>query len=250
MNIVVLCKQVPDTESRIKLTGDGSGFDMDGIKWILNPYDEYAVEEALKIKEAGKADKVTVVSLGPDRIVEAVRSALAMGADDAVHLKVDERLGDPLAVAKALAAAVKDLDYGLVLSGCRAVDEDMFAVPGMVAELLGIGQAHEVSKLEIEGDKVKAFRDIEGGAKQVVEGSAPMLVTCTKGINEPRYASLPGIMKAKRKPVNAMDAQVGDAKCRIVACTLPEERQAGKVFEGVEKVAEVVKLLREEAKVI
>jgi len=250
VNIVVFCKQVPDTESRIKLTGDGSEFDMDGIKWILNPYDEYAVEEALKIKEAGNADKVTVVSLGPDRVVEAVRSALAMGADDAVHVKVDERLGDPLSVAKALVAAVKDLDYGLILSGCRAVDEDMFAVPCMTAELLGIGQAHEVSKLEVADEKIKAFRDIEGGAKQVVEGDAPMLVTCTKGINEPRYASLPGIMKAKRKPVKAVDAESGDAKCAIVSCTLPEERQAGKVFEGVEKVAEVVQLLRSEAKVI
>ncbi len=250
MNILVFCKQVPDTESRIKLTGDGAGFEMDGIKWILNPYDEYAVEEALKIKEAGKASKVTVVGLGPDRIVEALRTALAMGADAAVHVKTDEGYGDVSSVAKALAEAASGQEYGLILSGCRAVDDDMFAVPCMVAEILGIGQAHMVGKLEVDGGKARAYRDIEGGAKQVIEATLPAVVSVAKGINEPRYASLPGIMKAKRKPVEGVEPAAAQPKTTISKCSLPEERQAGKVFEGVESVPEVVKLLREEAKII
>lgn len=250
MNIVVLCKQVPDTESRIKLKGDGSGFDMEGIKWILNPYDEYAVEEALKIKEAGKAEKVTVVGLGPDRIVEALRTALAMGADEAVHVKTGDDYGDNLAVAKALAAAVKDLNPGLVLTGRQAIDTDMGAVQSMVAELLGCGQVNVVSKIEVDGGKVKAWRDIEGGAKQVVEAQTPVVMSANKGLNEPRYASLPGIMKAKRKPVAVKEPAAAVTKAKLTACSLPEERKAGKVFQGVESVPEVVKLLRTEAKVI
>ncbi len=249
MNIVVLCKQVPDTESRIKIAADGVHFDMAGIKWILNPYDEYAVEEALKIKEAKKADKVTVVALGPDRVVEALRTALAMGADDAIHVKTAEDYGDSLAVAKALAEAIKGTD-GLVLAGCRAIDDDMFAVPCMVAELLGIGQAHVVSKIEVDGGKVRGYRDVEGGGKQVVEAALPALVTATKGLNEPRLASLPNIMKAKKKPVTVVTPAAGASKTSIVGTSLPQERQAGKVFKGVESVPEVVKLLREEAGVI
>lgn len=250
MNIVVLCKQVPDTESRIKLTGDGSGFDMEGIKWILNPYDEYAVEEALKIKEAGKAEKVTVVGLGPDRIVESLRTALAMGADAAVHVKAPENYGDELDTAKALAAVVKDLNAGLILAGRQAIDTDMAAVQSMVAELLGLPQINVVSKIEVDGGKVKGWRDIEGGAKQVVEASLPAVLSANKGLNEPRYASLPGIMKAKRKPVDAKDAPAASNKAKMTACSLPVERQAGKVFQGVESVPQVVQLLRTEAKVL
>ncbi len=250
MNIVVFCKQVPDTESRIKVASDGVHFDMAGIKWILNVYDEFAVEEALKIKEAGKATKVTVVGLGPDRVVDALRTALAMGADEAIHVKTGEDYGDALAVAKALAEAVKGTEYGLILAGCRAIDDDMFAVPCMVAELLGIGQAHVVSKLEVDGGKMRAFRDVEGGGRQVVEAQLPALVTATKGLNEPRLANLPNIMKAKKKPVRVVTPSAAASKTSIVGVSLPQERQAGKVFKGVESVPQVVKLLREEAGVI
>jgi len=249
VNIVVFCKQVPDTESRIKLAADGAHFEMGGIKWILNVYDEFAVEEALKIKEAGKATKVTVVGLGPDRVVDALRTALAMGADEAIHVKTDEDYGDALAVAKALTEAVKGTDYGLILAGCRAIDDDMFAVPCMVAELLGIGQAHVVSKLEVDGGRIRAFRDVEG-ATQVIEAQLPALVTATKGLNEPRYPNLPSIMKAKRKPVKVVTPPAAASKTSIVGVSLPQERQAGKIFKGVESVPQVVKLLREEAGVI
>jgi electron transfer flavoprotein beta subunit len=253
VNILVLCKQVPDTESKIKLAGGGTDFDREGIKWVLNPYDEFAVEEALKVKETGKAAKVTVVGLGPDRIVESVRTALAMGADDAIHIKTDEIYGDSFAVAKAIAAALEGVEYGLILAGKQALDDDSFAVPGMLAELLGIAQVNVVSKLEVGDDGLKAWRDVEGGAKEVVESSFPCLITTTKGLNEPRYASLPGIMKAKRKPVDLKEAAAAESKTEILGWTLPEERQAGQLFaegELADRVKEVVRLLREEAKVI
>lgn len=253
MNIVVLCKQVPDTESKIKLNGDGTDFDREGIKWVLNPYDEFAVEEALKIKEAGKAEKVTVLSLGPDRTVESIRTALAMGADNAIHVKTDEIYGDSFAVAKALAGALDGVEYGLMIAGKQAVDDDCFAVPGMLAQLLGIPQVNVVSKVEVGDDKIKAWRDIEGGAKQIIEAPFPCIMTTTKGLNEPRYASLPGIMKAKRKPVDAKEAPAAEVKTEITGWSLPEEKRVGKVLEEgelVDKVKEVVRLLREEAKII
>lgn len=253
MKIVVLCKQVPDTESKIKLVGDSSDFDREGIKWVLNPYDEFAVEEALKIKEGGNAEKVTVLSLGPDRTIESVRTALAMGADDAIHAKTDDVYGDSFAVAKALAAALDGVEYDLLIAGKQALDDDSFAVPGMLAQLLGVSQVNVVSKLEVTDAKIKAWRDIEGGAKQVVESSFPVMVTTTKGLNEPRYASLPGIMKAKRKPVDTKETAAAESKTEILSWTLPEEKRVGKVLEDgelVDKVKEVVRLLREEAKVI
>jgi len=253
VKIVVLCKQVPDTESKIKLAGDGSGFDREGIKWVLNPYDEFAVEEALKIKEGGNAEKVTVLSLGPDRVIESVRTALAMGADDAIHVKTDEVYGDSYAVAKALATALDGVEYGLLLAGKQAVDDDSFAVPGMLAQLVGVPQVNVVSKLEVSDSGIKAWRDIEGGAKQIIESPFPVMVTTTKGLNEPRYASLPGIMKAKRKPVDAKEGAAAEPKTEILDWTLPEEKRVGKVLEEGElgdKVKEVVRLLREEAKII
>jgi electron transfer flavoprotein beta subunit len=261
VNIVVLCKQVPDTESKIKLLGDNSNIDLEGIKWVLNPYDEYAVEAALKLKEAGKAAKVTVLSIGPKRSEEAIRTALAMGADDAVHIEDDGMYNaDALVTSKALAGALKELEFGMILCGKQAVDDDMAAVPSMVAELLGIGQVNVIRYVEVEGDAITAHRDIEGGAKEVVKGMAPMLLAATKGMNEPRYASLPGIMKAKRKPlVKKTLADVGvstdDAKTTLIGWSLPAPRQAGQIFKGTAddlagRVAEVVKLLREEAKVV
>ena len=193
---------------------------------------------------------MTVVGLGPDGIVEALRTALAMGADAAVHVKTAEGYIDSLATAKDLAAAIKELDCDLLLAGCRAIDDDMFAVPSMVAELLGVPQINVCGKIEVGDGKVTAHREIEGGAKQVMEAALPAVVTATKGLNEPRYASLPGIMKAKRKPVDVKEAGATQNKAKGTSVSLPEERKAGKVFEGVEHVAEVVRLLREEAKVI
>ena len=257
MKVVVLVKQVPDTETKIKLLADGSSYDTEGIKWVMNPFDEYAVEEALKIREAGKATEVVILTLGPEAAIERIRTALAMGADRAVHIKeAYPNVADATVVAQALAAALKGLDAGLILAGKQAVDDDGYSVPGMVAALLGVPHVNSCSKIQAESDKVTAWADIEGGAKLVIESRLPCVLTATKGLNEPRYASLPGIMKAKKKPVEVKtfaDLGVTPApKTEILGWALPDERPAGRVLKGEvpDQVKELVKLLREEAKVI
>lgn len=264
MDIIVCLKQVPDTETKIKIRGDSKGIETDGIKWIISPYDEFAVEEGLRVKEK-HGGTVTLVSLGPQRVVDALRTGLAMGADKAIHLK-DESLegGDSLSTARALAKAIQGVPHDLILTGRQAIDDDAAQLAPVLAELLGIAQATFVAKLEIDPAKKTAVaqRVIEGGAREVLELSLPAVVSVTKGINEPRYASLPGIMKAKQKPIQEATAaslglpagEVGaaGAKLKVVGMSYPPERTAGKKIEGEPEAQakELVRLLREEAKVI
>ncbi len=258
MNIVVLLKQVPDTETKIRLTGDKSGIEKNDIKWILNPYDEFAVEEALKIKEKLKEGAVTVVTLGPDRTIEALRTAVAMGADNAIHVKADDTL-DTYLVAKALSEVVKKENASLVLTGKQAIDDDQAATFGFVAEFLNIPSASVIVKIDISADKKSARveREVEGGIKHVIEMPIPCLAAVNKGINTPRYASLPGIMKAKKKEIKAYslaDLGLGQETARVKDSDyqLPPERQAGKKIAGdaATQAKELVRLLREEAKVV
>ena len=253
VNIVACIKQVPDTEALIKVKADGSGIEEGGIKWVMNPYDEYGVEEALKLKEANGGE-VTVVSLGPARTMETIRTALAMGADKGVHITIDE--ADAYNTANALAAAIKEINPDVVFCGQRAIDDDSGQVGSVLAELLGIPQITIVTGFEVADGKVKAIKPIEG-AQLVIESSMPCVVTAQKGLNEPRYASLPGIMKAKKKPVDVKDAAAlgisVEPKAMIARMTPPPERAQGTIIEGDDpaaKAAELVKLLREEAKVI
>jgi electron transfer flavoprotein beta subunit len=257
VNIVACVKQVPDTEAQIKVKPDGSGIDEGGIKWVMNPYDEFGVEEALKMKEKFGGD-VTIVCVGPARAMETIRTALAMGADKGIHIS-DPALenADAFTTASALAAAIKGIPYDVILCGQRAIDDDSGQVGSVLAELLGIPQVTVVTKVDVDGQKVKVVRPIEG-AQLVIESSLPAVVTATKGLNEPRYASLPGIMKAKKKPVDVKDAAAlgisADAKAKVGKFIPPPARPPGKIIcaddtpEG--KAAEVAKLLREEAKVI
>lgn len=264
MNIIVCLKQVPDTETQIKVGSDGKSIATDDIKWVMNPYDEHGVEEALRIKEKFGGE-VTVVGLGPKRVTESIRTALAMGADKGMLIS-DEALegSDSLAVAKALAAAIKELDYDLIFSGQRGVDEDMGVVGANIAELLDIPQLSVIDKVEVaeDGKSVKVNRPIEGSTL-VIESPLPALITTQKGLNEPRYASLPGIMKAKKKPFDektlsdlGLDAaEFGESarKVKILEITPPPAREAGKIVEGEtpqEKAAGLAKLLHDEAKVI
>ena len=184
MNIVACVKQVPDTEAQIKVKGDGSGIEEGGIKWVMNPYDEFGVEEALKIKEKAGGD-VTVVSAGPARAMETIRTALAMGADKGIHID-DASLydADAYATAEALAAAIKGIPYDIIFCGQRAIDDDSGQVGSILAELLGIPQVTMVIKLEVAG-AAKATTPIEG-AQLVIESSLPCVITATKGLNEPR----------------------------------------------------------------
>jgi electron transfer flavoprotein beta subunit len=262
MNIVVLVKQVPDTESLIQIADDGVSIKKQDIKWIMNPYDELAVEEALRIKEA-QGGTVTILSLGPEKAIETIRTALAMGADQGVHIKDPAAEGsDSLATAKLLAAALKNIPYDLIIAGHRAVDEDNYQVSSAVAELLGIPQVSMVNKAEVVEGKITCHRTIEGGTV-VMEASLPALFTTQRGLNEPRYASLPGIMKAKKKTVDVKTvadlgvdaASVGAAnrKLKIKALNLPPQRQAVRMVQGettAAKAAELVKVLHEETKII
>ena len=264
MNIVVLIKQVPDTETKIKIAPDGSGIVAEGIKYVMNPYDEFAVEEGLRLKEKF-GGTVTIASLGPKRVTEAIRTALAMGADKGVHLCDDAFEGsDSFATAKILAKAIEGLEADIVLCGKQAVDLDNSQVFAALAEMLGFPHVSVVTKLEVaeDGKSATVTREIEGGAKEIVETALPAVIAAQKGLNEPRYASLPGIMKAKRKPIQeitlsdiglgADEVGAGGSKLKVFDFSLPPERETGKVLDGEppEVAAELAKLLREEAKII
>jgi len=262
MNLIVLLKQVPDTETKVQVKSGETSISTDGVTYVINPYDEYALEEALKIKEAKGEGEVTLVSLGWDKAGEALRTGLAMGADKAVHLNDAAFLdGDAHSIAVALAKAVQKLEYDLIFCGKQAIDNDNHQVGVRVAKLLGIPHVAVITKLELEDGKAVAHRETEGGS-EVVEVPLPAVLTCQKGLNEPRYASLKGIMKAKKKPLEAkapadIDAspdEVGKAGAKTTVLTMapPPERAAGRIVEGEPEDAakEVVKLLREEAKVI
>ena len=253
MNIIACIKQVPDTEAQIRVNADGSGIDEAGIKWVMSTYDEFGVEEALKLKEKHGGD-VTIVSFGPARAIEAIRTALAMGAEKGIHITGES--ADPYVTASALAAAIKDIPHDIILCGQRAIDDDCGQVGSILAELLGIPQVSIVTKLDVEGSTAKAIRPIEG-AQLVIESPLPCVITAQKGLNEPRYASLPGIMKAKKKPVDVKDvASLGistDSKIKILKFVPPPARPPGKIVDGADpaaKAAALAKLLREEAKVI
>ena len=256
MNIVACVKQVPDTETLIKVKPDGSGIDEAGIKWVMNPYDEFGVEEALKLKEKLGGD-VTIVSVGPARALETIRTALAMGADKGIHINDPALEGaDAYNIAAALAAAIKGIPHDIIFCGQRAIDDDAGQVGSVLAEFLGIPQVTFVTKLDVEGASIKVIRPIEG-AQLLIESALPCVVTAQKGLNEPRYASLPGIMKAKKKPVDVKDAAglgvTVAAKAKIAKTLPPPARPPGKIIcgeEPAEKARELAKLLREEAKVI
>lgn len=262
MNVIVLLKQVPDTETKIQVKPGETSIGTDGVTYVINPYDEYAIEEALKIKEAAGEGEVTLLSLGRDKAAESLRTGLAMGADRAVHLNDAAFLdGDAHSTAVALAKAIGKMEYDLVLGGKQAIDNDNHQVGVRVAGLLGIPHVAVVTKLAIEDGKAVAHREIEGGS-EVVEVPLPAVITCQKGLNEPRYASLKGIMKAKKKPfeakapadVDASPDEIGKAgaKTTVLTMAMPPEREAGRIVEGEPEDAakEVVRLLREEAKVI
>jgi electron transfer flavoprotein beta subunit len=265
LKIVALIKSVPDTEAKIKVNADASGIDAQGIKYVMNPYDEFAVEQALRLKEQlADGTTVTVISLGPERAVEALRTALAMGADDAIHA-ADPAFegGDHQATARVLAEIVRPLGADLVLGGKQAIDNDSAQTLPALAEYLGMPQALIAVEFTLGADKRTATikRRVEGG-DEIVGLTLPGVVSCEKGLNEPRYASLPGIMKAKKKeirkvtladlPLEAGRVGAAGAKSRVVRYYPLPERPPVKMIPGDPgaQARELVRLLREEAKVI
>ncbi len=249
MNIAVCVKQVPDTETRIKLTDDNKAVNESDINFILNPYDEFAVEEALKIKEK-HGGEVTVFSLGPDRITSAVRTALAMGADKAVRIPVEQNPADAVAVAGALASELRKGDFDLILLGKQAIDDDHTQVPSILAEKLDMPAVTVVVKLDVEENKLTAEREIDGG-HEVIECALPAIVSAQRGLNEPRYASLKGIMRSKKIPIEEAAAEIPQDQLVVERFDYPPQKSAGKIVgDSADAVPELLKLLHEEAKVI
>ena len=249
LDVIVCVKRVPDTETRIRL-GDGAiSIDPNGVKFIISPYDEYAVEAALRTKEASGAGEVTLLSMGDDATQETLRAGLAMGADKAVLLSGTVTM-DGLATAKVLAAELRERSPTLILFGVKAADDDQQQVGPMTATLLGLPCATGVASFQVQADKAICHREVEGGV-EVVEVQLPGVVTITKGMYDPRYASLKGIMAAKKKPLEVKPATLGAGRLEVMALTPPPQRQEGKIVgEGPAAVPELVRLLREEAKVL
>jgi len=247
---LVCIKQVANTETRIKVAPDGTTLDPAGVTWVLNVYDEFAVEEALRLKEALGAGEVVLASIGGAGVTTTLRNALAMGADRAVHLKTDDPAPDALQVARALSALIAELQPGIVWMGKQAVDDDASAVGPMVAEMSGMPCVTVVSKATIEGGVARLEREIEGGL-ELVEVPLPAVLTADKGLNEPRHASLKGIMAAKKKPIDERPAALGAPGLERVSLELPPPRAAGRIVgEGVAAVPALVQALRDEAKVL
>ncbi len=248
MKIVVCVSHVPDTASKINIGSDGKSLDTAGLTFVLNPYDEFAIEEALKTKEK-VGGEVVLLSVGDDSFKESLRKGLAMGADSAILLKSSTYL-DSLSVAKALADEISTLGTELVFLGKQSVDYDNSVIGQMLAELLNFSSVSVAVSFNIDGSKITAEREIEGG-KEVVELSLPAVVTAQKGLNEPRYPSLKGIMASKKKVIEEKQAKVFDNFSEFISLLRPAMKNAGKIVgTDVTAVGELVRLLREEAKVI
>jgi electron transfer flavoprotein beta subunit len=249
MKILVPVKRVVDFNVKIRVKPDGSGVELANIKMSMNPFDEIAVEEAIRLKEAGKATEIVAVSIGPAQASETIRTALAMGADRGILVKTDGPV-EPLAVAKILKAIVEAEKPGLVILGKQAIDDDSSQTGQMLAALLGWSQGTFASKLTLDGDSVTVTREVDGGL-QTVTLKAPAIITTDLRLNEPRYASLPNIMKAKKKPIEekAPDAYGVDIapRLQVLKTTEPPGRKSG---AKVGSVAELVSKLKDEAGIL
>ncbi len=247
MKVLVPVKRVIDYNVKVRVKADGSGVDLANVKMSMNPFDEIAVEEAIRLKEAGKADEIVVVSIGVKQAQETLRTALAMGADRAILVNAADDVHtdiEPLAVAKILAKVVEEEQPGLVLAGKQAIDNDMNATGQMLSALLGWSQGTFASELDIDGDKAVVTREVDGGL-QTIKVNMPAIITVDLRLNEPRYASLPNIMKAKKKPLEektAADYGVDvSPRLQVVATTEPAARAAGIIVGSVDELVEKLK---------
>ena len=262
MNIVVIIRQTPDTETKIKLGSESNKIDPTGLTWIINPYDEFAIEKALKIKEKINAGEVLLLACGPARTEEAIRQGLAMGADRAVFIKDDVlEYADPFSISKLLANELKNIQYDLILAGKKVIDLETSQVPIFIGEELGLTHVSFVMKvidIDVANKKLVVDREADG-THEIIEVQLPALITCDRGEDYPRYASITGIMKAKKKEIIIKSSELRtegwekDSRTEIVSLELPPARKEAKIFNEAsveEKVTALVKALREEAKVI
>ena len=248
MKIVVCVNHVPDTATKINISSDQKTIDNTGVTYVVNPYDEFAIEEALKTKEANGGE-VVAISLGTEANKETLRKTLAMGADSAILLKTDLAL-DSLSVAKALSDEIKTQEAELVFMGKQSVDYDNSIMGQLVATILDFNIVSTATSFSLDGNKITAEREIEGG-KETIVTSLPAVITAQKGLNEPRYASLKGIMTAKKKVIEEKEIQITENLVNVIEMKKPMEKEAGKIVgEDASAVPELVRLLKEEAKVI
>jgi electron transfer flavoprotein beta subunit len=249
MKIIVPVKRVVDANVKVRVKSDGSGVDLANVKMSMNPFDEIAVEEAIRIKERGEASEVIAVTIGNAKAQDTLRTALAMGADRAILIKTDATV-EPLAVAKLLKAVVETEKPDIVIMGKQAIDDDCNQTGQMLAGLLGVPQGTFASKIELSGDKVKVTREVDGGL-ETIELSKPAVITTDLRLNEPRYASLPNIMKAKEKPIDETTPEtLGvdiSARQTVISVTEPKRREAGIKLDDV---AQLVDKLKNEAGVL
>ena len=256
MKIFVCVKQVPDTETKIKV-GSDQQIDPTGIKWVMNPYDEYAVEEALRLREKNSGAQIFVVTLGPKaRVAEVLRTALAMGADEGILVDAPPNL-EPQITAKALATVIQQEGGAkIIFTGKVAIDDNASSVSQMLAEFSGMPHTTVVSKFSMDAENILVEREAEGGQREVIQMAAPAVVAANKGLNMPRYASLPGIMKAKKKVLKEISFDSLSVtlvpKTKALGLELPPEKPAVKLMSGdmQAQVSSLVKLLRDEAKVL
>ena len=249
MKILVPVKRVVDYNVKVRVKNDNSGVELDNVKMSMNPFDEIAVEEALRLKEKGVATEVIAISIGATQVQETIRNALAMGADSGIFVEVNDHL-EPLSVAKIITSVAKKENVDLIILGKQAIDDDMNATGQMVSAMLGWPQATFASKVEVTDKTIKVSREVDGGTENI-EVTIPAIITTDLRLNEPRYASLPNIMKAKKKPINEIkidDLKI-DIKQRlsILKVEEPDKRESGIMVKTVE---ELVEKLQNEAKVI
>ncbi len=258
MSIFVCVKQVPDTETKIQVKEDGSGIKTDAVKWVVNPYDEFAIEEAIKLKASMGADKVYAVTLGPGkRAQDSLRIALAMGCDEGVVVDTDAEL-DSLSSAKAIKAAIsKTGEPNLILTGKSSIDDNSQAFTQQLAALFEVPHATAVTKITAESSRLTVEREIEGGAKEVYEIEGLCVLGANKGLNTPRYPSLPGIMKAKKKPMNVyskddLDGVSFESNVKFTDYKLPDPQPPTQILEGDvdAQVTKLVDLLKNDSKVL
>lgn len=250
MKIAVCIKRVPDTATKIRIAADGQSIDPADVQYVISPYDEFAIEEAIQIKDRAGGGEVTVFCFGPAAAQKDLRQALAMGADQAILITHEGGELDPYQISQNLAAALRDRDDDLVLMGRQSVDAQNGQVGPMTARLLGRPCVTDVVKVEVGDGQVTSQREVEGGRETVV-AALPAVLTTQKGINDPRYPSLKGIMAAKKKPLDSAEPTAAESQLGVTSLELPPPRPEGRIVgEGTEAVAELVRLLREEAKVI
>ncbi len=251
MKIIVVIKRVPDTETQVRLGSDGKTIDPAGVVYVMNPYDEYAVEEAVQLKEKFGGE-ITVMCVGPEEATKEIRTAIAMGCDNGVLMKLPEGGLDPMGIARALTGEIKGREYDLILFGKKNVDDDNGQIPLLVAARLDLPVVTAINELEVMPDekKARAKRNIVGGA-EVFETAIPAILTAEKGLNEPRYPNLIAVRKSMKAPLDIKEIPAEPPALKVISMELPPPREGGRIVgKGIEAVPELVKLMQEEAKVV